>query len=424
MTWEQWVSIIALVLATVAVVVGVVLLRKISERGARVPALTSEPRDEELPSFGPPAFVVNPVKAPNSAGLRRLVRETCAELALPEPLWFETTVEDPGLGQAEEALAGGASVVVAVGGDGTVRAVATALAGTDVPMGLVPMGTGNLLARNLDLPLESSRALVHTALTGAEHPIDLGWIRPRELRPVSESEASTAELLDAARVGDPEPDAASTGTADGGTEAPSSTDGAESAPTPPAGSAEKEPRDALARRSEHLFLVMGGIGFDAAMVAGAGDDLKAKMGWFAYFVAGARHLHGRKIRLRMEIGDAPAQQLRLRTLLFANCGRLPGGMVLLPDAEINDGWLDIAAIDTRGGLLGWASLFGKVILQGVGVRRQLAGSPSSITFWRGREVRVRCDQPEPIQVDGDLIGVAEGLSVRVDPGALTVRTRS
>src|SRR5699024_9162214 len=60
----------------------------------------------------------------------------------------------------------------------------------------------------------------------------------------------------------------------------------------PAGSAQKQPPDALTRRGEHLFLVMGGIGFDAAMVAGADDNLKARMGWFAYFVAGVRHLHG------------------------------------------------------------------------------------------------------------------------------------
>lgn len=74
-------------------------------------------------------------------------------------------------------------------------------------------------------------------------------------------------------------------------------------------------------------------------------------------------------------------------------------------------------------MLGWASLFGKVVLQGLGVRRQLPGQPGSIEFWRGREVEVRCDQPEPIQVDGDLIGEADRIEVRVQPGGLLVRTR-
>ena len=60
-------------------------------------------------------------------------------------------MEDPGYSQAGRALAYGADVVLAGGGDGTVRVVAEKLAATDVPMGLVPLGTGNLLARNLDM---------------------------------------------------------------------------------------------------------------------------------------------------------------------------------------------------------------------------------------------------------------------------------
>ncbi|HLS26658.1 MAG TPA: diacylglycerol kinase family protein [Beutenbergiaceae bacterium] len=399
MTWEQWVSIIALVLALAAVIVGMLVLRWIRIRGARVPALAEVERLRQEHGSGPPAFVVNPVKVTHLERFRSIVHATCQELGLGEPLWFTTTVQDPGLGQAERALAERASVVVAVGGDGTVRAVATALAGTGVPMGLVPMGTGNLLARNVDLPLEDTRGLIHTALTGTEQPIDVGWIRPRELLSVEQVEG-----VDAAQARPP-----GTGP-DEGQDA--------------AGSVEKVPPDALARRNEHLFLVMGGIGFDAAMVAGADDDLKARVGWFAYFFAGVQHLHGRKIKVQMQLGDAPAHQLRLRTLLFANCGRLPGGMVLFPDAELDDGWLDIAAIDTRRSVIGWASLFGKVVLQGLGVRRESGTwSTSSITFWRGRDVHVRCPEPEPIQVDGDLIGETQAFSVRVDHRALVLRVR-
>lgn len=408
MTWEQWVSIIALVLALGAVVVGVIVLRHIRARGAKVPSLGEPTERVDDAQVGPPAFVVNPIKTPNPERFRTTATQICRELGLDEPLWFTTTVTDPGLGQAQQALDQGASVVVAAGGDGTVRAVATALAGSGVPMGLVPMGTGNLLARNVDLPVEGTQALIQTALTGVDHPMDVGWIRPRELLSAEEAQASGA-------IGDTE---AAQVRAASGQDQEAADDGA------PAGSAQKQPPDALTRRGEHLFLVMGGIGFDAAMVAGADDNLKARMGWFAYFVAGVRHLHGRKIRVQMQIGDAPWHQLRLRTLLFANCGRLPGGMVLFPDAEINDGWLDVAAIDTRQGILGWASLFGKVVLQGIGFRRDLPGSPSSITFWRGRDIHVRLQRPGPLQVDGDLIGEAQALSVRVDHKALIVRIRS
>lgn len=375
MTWEQAVSVLALVVALAALVVGIVILGRIRERGARVAPLTREedtaPEEQAGPT-GPAAFVLNPIKTDGPA-LRRRAAEIAADLGMAEPLWFETTEEDPGVGQTRAAIAAGASVVVAAGGDGTVRTVAEVLAGTTVPMALLPLGTGNLLARNLDLPLASTELLIHTALGGTDHSIDLGWIRAE----------NTA---------------------------------------PPADDAEAAPATGDGPAPEHLFLVMAGIGFDAQMVAGAGDELKAKMGWFAYFLAGARHLHGRKTRLRMRVGEGEVRPLQVRSLLFANCGRLPGGIVLLPDAELDDGWLDVAALDTRGGVLGWASLFGKVVLQGLGIRRQLP-APSSIEFWRGREVRVVSDRPQQVQLDGDLIGEANHLSVRVQASGLRVRTR-
>ena len=65
-----------------------------------------------------------------------------------EPLWLETTPEDPGRGQAESAVSAGVDLVLACGGDGTVTACAEGVTGTGVPLAIIPMGTGNLLARN------------------------------------------------------------------------------------------------------------------------------------------------------------------------------------------------------------------------------------------------------------------------------------
>lgn len=390
-TWVQVVSLIALILAVAALAVGVTLLIVLRRRTLRARGERTAPAPQRPPT-GPAAFVVNPIKISDIDALHTQVRQTTEELGLAEPLWFTTTPQDPGAGQARAALAAGASVVVAAGGDGTVREVASALAGTTVPMALLPLGTGNLLARNLDLPLDSMDALVHTALGGSDYPLDLGWLRPEPVTPGrSESAATAAAGHDA-----PSDPAASEGTSD--RDVPEQVDG------------------------DHIFLVMAGIGFDAQMVAGADDQLKARMGWLAYFFAGVRHLHGHKTRLRMQVGEGEVRRLKVRSLLFANCGRLPGGIVLLPDAQLDDGWLDVAALDTRGGLIGWASLFGKVMLQGVGIRRS-PPAPSSIRFWRGRRVRVVCDQPEPVQVDGDLIAPVRAVTVWVQPSGLHVRTR-
>lgn len=364
-------AIIAVVLAVIALAVSVIGYT--DQRAAAVTPATRAPRSAPLSAAhlgddgepvppGPAAFVINPAKVSDVPALQETARTVSRELGLPDPLFYETSVEDPGVGQARAAVAAGASVVVAAGGDGTVRAVATALAGGEIPMALVPSGTGNLLARNLDLPVVGGHPLVQTALSGRDMAIDLGWITP---------------------IG-----------ASGQTEA-----------------------------TEHVFLVMAGTGIDAQMVADADEGLKKRVGWMAYFVSAARHLHRRKTRLAMQVGNGAWQAFRVRTLLFANCGRLPAGILLLPDAELDDGYLDIAAIDTRGGIFGWFSLFARVMLQGLGVRRALGYDAASIEFWRGRTVTVTLDQPEPVQVDGDLVGEAVELHVRVQEAGLRVRVR-
>jgi YegS/Rv2252/BmrU family lipid kinase len=76
---------------------------------------------------------------------------------------------------AEAAMAAGVQLVGICGGDGTMMACLGALAGTDVPVALLPLGTGNLLARNLGVPIELADALA-VAVHGEDRRIDLGRV--------------------------------------------------------------------------------------------------------------------------------------------------------------------------------------------------------------------------------------------------------
>lgn len=118
------------------------------------------------------AVIINPAK-PVDFDVRGLMAKHCADAGWDEPMWIETTKEDPGVGQAKEALSRGADIVIAAGGDGTVRCVAEVLSGTSTPMGLLPLGTGNLLARNLGMDVTDIEGAMAGALTGEERKIDV-----------------------------------------------------------------------------------------------------------------------------------------------------------------------------------------------------------------------------------------------------------
>lgn len=351
MGFQEWLATLALLTASVAIVMTTITWRRLATFHPQAPQIVTTDR----PLI---AFVVNPTKS-GVGELRLKIMSICASRYLPEPLWLETTVEDPGTGQARYALEQGAKVVAAVGGDGTVRAVAETLAGTGVPMGLVPLGTGNLLARNIDVPLDPLAA-VQVILDGRDAAIDVGRLRVERWA------------------------------SDPGT-------------------------------SDHIFLVIAGMGFDGAMVADTDATLKAKVGWIAYFLAGIRNLNGRRPRVRAWVDNRPVQTAKVRSVLIGNCGRIPAGLTLLPGAEVDDGWLDLAAIDVRGGLAGWAQLFGEVVLQGAGLRHDLPVKAGTIVHTRAQRVRLEIHGSAIVQVDGEIVGDVASFSSWVEPGALIVK---
>jgi diacylglycerol kinase (ATP) len=103
------------------------------------------------------AVIYNPTKV--SGKFRALMEDNLQRKGWVDTLWLETSVEDPGRAMTKQAVAAGVDLVIGAGGDGTIRYIADGLAHSGIPLGLVPAGTGNLLARNLDLPLEEIDAI-------------------------------------------------------------------------------------------------------------------------------------------------------------------------------------------------------------------------------------------------------------------------
>jgi diacylglycerol kinase (ATP) len=298
------------------------------------------------------AIIVNPTKFDNLAAVRAQVTKGCLASGWDQPLWVETTAQDPGTGQARQAVKDGATLVCPLGGDGTVRAVATALVGTETPIGLLPGGTGNLLARNLNLPVDSLDDALKVALTGQNKRVDVGRLTVDQ-------------------------------------------------------SGEHE------RPEEHIFLIMAGVGFDAAIMADAPERLKKTVGPLAYTFSGLKNLRGPQFKVRIRIDDEPELSRRARTVVIGNCGRLTGGLVLMPQARVDDGWLDAIVLSPTG-VVGWVAVAGRV------VSRKRKGH-ERVDHHRLRSVSIRCERPEEVQVDGDTIGQARALYATVDPLALVVR---
>ena len=374
--------------------------------------------------------VVNPSKPRATAAVRSRLEDELYEAGYARPVWLETSVSEPGTMQARLALAAGARLVVAAGGDGTVRSVAAGLAGTGAQMGIVPLGTANLAARNLGVPVGDPRAAAKVVAQGVDLPADLAWVRTE---PWSDPDVDP----------DPAPGSSPRGQAGSGT----LTDGASAVPpgAPPT-RADSQQLSAEAARAvrtiqraprrprqwtrptlgdEHACMVVAGIGFDAGLVASTRPALKARVGWGAYALAAMENLGSPRMDLVLslldEAGQRRVERLRARNLLVANGGRLPAGITLLPQARTDDGLLDVAAIDTVAGLAGWSSLARQVLPPYAARYSESGRSLGRVALRRGAEVAVQLSTPALVEVDGDLLAPTQGMRVRIDPGALLIR---
>lgn len=123
--------------------------------------------------------IVNPGARSGKAGAEPMaeeLRQLFAEAGIDAELQFPDS-DLPGAARraSERARRGEFDAVVVGGGDGTVRCVASALAGTGLPLGVLPLGTRNHFARDLKLPLDLAGAVAVIA-AGHVRPVDMGEV--------------------------------------------------------------------------------------------------------------------------------------------------------------------------------------------------------------------------------------------------------
>jgi YegS/Rv2252/BmrU family lipid kinase len=247
-----------------------------------------------------------------------------------------TTSLDHGREEALKAVAAG-QVPVVMSGDGLIGQIGGALAGSDVPMGVIPGGRGNDLARVLGIPTEIPGA-VELLAAGATRTIDVGEINDRR------------------------------------------------------------------------FLGIASCGFDseANRIANQARFVKGNL---VYLYAALRALAAWKPARFELVLDGDPRWFTGYSVAAANSKAFGGGMLIAPDAELDDGRLDVVWVSQVAKLRFLANL--PKVFKGRHVDNE------EVTVLRAAEVTISADRPFAVYADGDHLADLPA-TVRILPRALTV----
>jgi diacylglycerol kinase family enzyme len=102
------------------------------------------------------------------------LREILAREGFDQPLWHEVDKSKQAPKKVKKALEDGADLLFVWGGDGMVQRCVDATVGSGAAIAIVPAGTANLLAKNLELPTDDVAAAVKIGLHGARRDLDVG----------------------------------------------------------------------------------------------------------------------------------------------------------------------------------------------------------------------------------------------------------
>jgi diacylglycerol kinase (ATP) len=268
------------------------------------------------------------------------LRQALADEGVTDPLWYEVRKSKHAPDCARRALDQGADLTFVWGGDGTVQRCIDALAGTGAVVAILPAGTANLLASNLDIPTDDVAAAVRVGLHGRRRPLDTGSVN-----------------------------------------------------------------------GEH-FAVMAGAGLDARMIADADRALKDRLGRAAYLYTGARNLGASRVKATIEVDGERFFAGRVSCVLVGNVGKVLGGIKAFPEAQPDDGLLDLGVVTAKNPAQ-WARTLGKLALG-------RAEQSPFVEVTRGRQAQIRFARKIPYELDGGARTKARKLRIEVSPGSITV----
>ena len=247
----------------------------------------------------------------------------------------------------KKAIEAGANHIIVAGGDGTVRACVQAVFEEEaaVSLGLVPIGTGNILARNLKLPINNLDKCIKRSVSGDTYEIDLG---------VAKAINQHGEL------------------------------------------------------TKFYFTGIAGVGMDARIMQRTDLKAKKRIGWFAYIEGGFKSLPLKFEKFEIQVDDQPVRTIKSYSVLVGNAGWLPGLISMMPDARLDDARLDIALIGPRK-LWNWVDFLSRITWQNQVVRPlslgrkwlDLTANLKTIENLNGSRIRIRPHHPVLLQVDGD-----------------------
>ena len=267
------------------------------------------------------------------------LRKDLAEKGFPAPLWYEASKSRKVPELARRALKDGAELLFIWGGDGTVQRCIDAVAGEAVDLAILPAGTANLLANNLEIPKDVSAA-VDVGLFGDRRRLDVG-------------------VLNGER-----------------------------------------------------FAVMAGVGYDAIMMRDADGELKGRFGRLAYVWTGVRATHMNPRKIRIEIDGEPWFKGNATCVLFGQMGTLSGGIVAFPEAQPDDGLLEVGVV-TAESALQWVRVLSRLVVD------EAKHSPLT-KMTQAHKVRVKLDRPTTYELDGGARKATTKFRASIEPGAINV----